>query len=373
MRITNGMIKNNMMNSLYGNMDKLDTLYNQMNTLKKVQRPSDDPIIVGRALKLKINVAESQQHQSNVKEATGWMESTESALSNMNEILKDVRTRLNNASTGTLGKEDKEKLVNDIEQLYNQLAQEANVTYAGRYVFSGYKTDQPVFLTKDTALKQETTLEGDLTLKGEMTLKEDTIAVGAVTAKNGTAYAAGDTIPAGTVLAEGTTLLKGTVLAKDTVIPNGTLNPEVLGKIDGQHMEYEIGVNTTIEVNTLGMPEFMNGVMEDMQEILKQMKDPNVTDEELGKMFTGMIGEFDEHLKDVSAMTADLGSRQTRLEYTSTRLVNDTTNFKELLSKTEDVDIEETYVDFNTQFAVYQSALQATAKVIMPNLAQFLN
>jgi flagellar hook-associated protein 3 FlgL len=90
MRVTNGMIRNNMLNSLYTNMNRLDTLYNQMNTLKKVQRPSDDPIITGRALKLKLNVLETQQHQHNVKEATSWMEVSQTALSNVTEIIKDI-------------------------------------------------------------------------------------------------------------------------------------------------------------------------------------------------------------------------------------------------------------------------------------------
>lgn len=409
MRITNGMIKNNMLNSLYKNVERLDTLYNQMNTQKKIQRASDDPIIAGRGLKLRINVLESKQHESNVKEAAAWMDVTETALTNVNKVLQSMREKLNQAANGTLEPEDKKKLLNDIEELYKQVQQEANVTYAGRYVFSGYKTDEPVVLTKETTLKKDTVLEGDLALSENTVLKGQTgtppaggtiLAEGTVLKAgtsfsgpditiNGETYRDGDvladdiTIPAGGVpasateitAAKGSILKSGSTIGEGTTLSKGTLNPEVLGKIDGQKIEYEIGVGANMDINTLGMPEYVGRIMEDMQTMIEGLKkaeaDPDA-DIDLEKMFTGMLGEFDEHIKDLSAMTAELGSKQARLEHTETRLSDNTTNLTELLSNTEGVELEEVYVEYSAQFMVYQSALQATSKVIMPNLAQFL-
>lgn len=409
MRITNGMIKNNMLNSLYKNVERLDTLYNQMNTQKKIQRASDDPIIAGRGLKLRINVLESKQHESNVKEAAAWMDVTETALTNVNKVLQSMREKLNQAANGTLEPEDKKKLLNDIEELYKQVQQEANVTYAGRYVFSGYKTDEPVVLAKETTLKKDTVLEGDLALSENTVLKGQTgtppaggtiLAEGTVLKAgtsfsgpditiNGVTYSDGDvladdiTIPAGGVpastteitAAKGSILKSGSTIGEGTTLSKGTLNPEVLGKIDGQKIEYEIGVGANMDINTLGMPEYVGRIMEDMQTMIEGLKkaeaDPDA-DIDLEKMFTGMLGEFDEHIKDLSAMTAELGSKQARLEHTETRLSDNTTNLTELLSNTEGVELEEVYVEYSAQFMVYQSALQATSKVIMPNLAQFL-
>lgn len=409
MRITNGMIKNNMLNSLYKNVERLDTLYNQMNTQKKIQRASDDPIIAGRGLKLRINVLESKQHESNVKEAAAWMDVTETALTNVNKVLQSMREKLNQAANGTLEPEDKKKLLNDIEELYKQVQQEANVTYAGRYVFSGYKTDEPVVLTKETTLKKDTVLEGGLALSENTVLKGQTgtpLAGGTILAEgtvlkagtsfsgpditiNGETYRDGDvladdiTIPAGGVpastteitAAKGSILKSGSTIGEGTTLSKGTLNPEVLGKIDGQKIEYEIGVGANMDINTLGMPEYVGRIMEDMQTMIEGLKkaeaDPDA-DIDLEKMFTGMLGEFDEHIKDLSAMTAELGSKQARLEHTETRLSDNTTNLTELLSNTEGVELEEVYVEYSAQFMVYQSALQATSKVIMPNLAQFL-
>ena len=146
MRITNGMMQSTVLNSLYTNMNSMNKLYEQMSTLKKIQKPSDDPIIAGRTLKLRLNVLETEQHEKNVKEASSWMSVTESALTNMQEILKDIRTRCAQGANDSLTTEDREKICDDINQLYQQLQQESNATYAGRYVFSGYKTNQPMFV-----------------------------------------------------------------------------------------------------------------------------------------------------------------------------------------------------------------------------------
>ncbi|MGL4346202.1 MAG: flagellar hook-associated protein FlgL [Cellulosilyticaceae bacterium] len=348
MRITNGMIRNSSLNSLYDNMGRMNTLFDQMNTLKKIQRPSDDPIIAGRSLKLRLNVMESEQHKSNVDEAKAWMDVTETALSNMTNIIKEIRTRANQAANGTLTPEDKKKVTNDIEQLYKQLEQEANVTYAGRYVFSGFKTDQEVVLTKPHTTKQEIVFKEDTILSHDITLEDGTVI------PKGTAYAAGDKLPAGTTL------------------PEGMVNLEVLNSVGDQNIEYEIGVNNTINVNTTGVPDLMKDLMADIKSMIAKIEDPATTDEALNKFFTEMIGTMDAHLKTVSAMESDLGSRQNRLEYTETRLSDDKANLTALLSKTEDVDVQEVYVDFNTQYMVYQSALQATSKVVMNTLADFL-
>ncbi|WP_069998878.1 flagellar hook-associated protein FlgL [Cellulosilyticum sp. I15G10I2] len=375
MRVTNGMVRNNTLNSLYSNMARLDTLYTQMSTLKKVQRPSDDPIVTGRALKLRVNVLEVGQYKSNTDEATSWMSVTEKALSNITEIIKDIRTRCVQASTDTLEASDREKIKVDIDQLWQQLQQEANATYVGRHVFSGYKTNEPIVLAKDTVLKENVITSDSILLNGETILKAGTIIPSPITLKNATVIPAG-TLGADISVPEGTILPAATELPAGTILPKGTINPNVLGKTDDQRIQYEIGVGSTITVNTLGMDSLMSGILTDVSKIKNDLDayidgtaGANI---DLHQLFQEKIGDFDKKLSKLSEMTADLGSRMVRLEYTASRLEDDKTNFTELLSKTEDVDLEEIYTQFNAQYAVYQSALQATSKVIMNTLADFL-
>ena len=300
MRVTNGMIINSTLNGLYTNMNQLNKTYGQMTSGKKIQTVSDDPIIAGRALKLKTNVLETSQFEKNASSAKSWMEVTEASLENMTSILTSIRTKCVNGADGTLKNEDKEKVSADIEELWKQLQEEANTTYAGRYVFSGYRTSEPL-------------------------------------------------------------------------MKNGIVNSNVMNKIDGEEIKYEIGVNSTITVNTQGMDKVMDRMKMCLEEIIADT-DPSSgkTESELHEMYTNKLDELDELLSQISEKTSDLGSRMKSVNYSQERLAEQKTSYENLLTNTEDIDIEEVYTNFNVQYMTYQSALQATSKIITNTLADYL-
>lgn len=138
-----------MLLGLNRNTQRLNDLYMQMSTLKKIQKPSDDPIIAGRALKFRTNVAELKQYEDNVKQARSWMETTENSLVNIRSVLDSMRERCVQAATDTLGTEEREKVIQDLRQLKQQLVLEGNVSYAGRYIFTGFKTDTKLMYDKE--------------------------------------------------------------------------------------------------------------------------------------------------------------------------------------------------------------------------------
>jgi flagellar hook-associated protein 3 FlgL len=141
MRITNNMLINNMVNYIGNNLTRMDKYQSQLATGKKIQVPSDDPVVAARALKLRTDVAEIKQYQRNLKDAQSWLEITESALSDMGDIFQRVK-ELVVGSDSIESSEDLQATKNEIIQLRTQLINLGNSTYAGRYIFSGFKTDQ---------------------------------------------------------------------------------------------------------------------------------------------------------------------------------------------------------------------------------------
>ena len=142
MRITNNMLINNMVNYIGNNLTRMSKYQSQQATGKKIQVPSDDPVVAARALKLRTDVAEISQYKKNVKDAQSWMDMTESTLGNIGDVLQRARELTVDAANGTKTPEDTQKIKAEMEQLRTQLIQLGNTTYAGRYIFSGYKTDQ---------------------------------------------------------------------------------------------------------------------------------------------------------------------------------------------------------------------------------------
>lgn len=144
MRITNNMLINNMLSNLNTNLDRMSRYQTQLATGKKISLPSDDPIVASRALKLRTDVAEIKQFQRNVDDAVSWMEITETTLAQMGDVMHRVRELTVQSSNGTTTPEDLDKAKQEVEQLKVQMTHMANTTYAGRYIFSGFKTDKPL-------------------------------------------------------------------------------------------------------------------------------------------------------------------------------------------------------------------------------------
>lgn len=151
MRITNKMMTNNALYNINNNKNLMSALEQQYSTGKKITKPSDDPIVAVRALKFRTNLAElNQYYEKNIPDAISWMDVTESALSSVNEIITSMNTYCNQGANDYPTAEDRNSIVTNLLQLKNQLYQEGNTNYAGRYVFSGYKTDTPLVFNEAT-------------------------------------------------------------------------------------------------------------------------------------------------------------------------------------------------------------------------------
>ncbi len=85
-----------------------------------------------------------------------------------------------------------------------------------------------------------------------------------------------------------------------------------------------------------------------------------------------LLQSFDDAMTHTLEVRAEVGSRATRLETTSSRLVSLNLNFTKLLSEVEDADLTQVLTDLQTAENSYQAAMMATARIIQPSLLDFL-
>lgn len=152
MRVTNAMMRNNSMLNMQKNKIAYNKHLNEYNTQKKIQRPSDDPTIAVRALKYRTTLAEIDQYLTNIKDATSWMDATETCLKDVNGRLTDMIDYCTQAATGTYNEDDRKDIVTQLKEFAGYIyEQNANADYAGRYLFTGFRTDEPMlFKTAQT-------------------------------------------------------------------------------------------------------------------------------------------------------------------------------------------------------------------------------
>ena len=112
MRITNNIILHNTSSNINGNKINVDTLNNQMTTQKKIQRPSDDPVVAIRALRLRSTLSEiDQYYEKNIPDAESWLDVTETAMTNMQDLIKTIRTQCEYGAQDSLTTENRNTIL----------------------------------------------------------------------------------------------------------------------------------------------------------------------------------------------------------------------------------------------------------------------
>ena len=145
MRITNKIMRNNSLYNLNQNKILEDKLTNQMTNQSKIARPSDDPVVAIRALRLRSSVTSvTQYHEKNAADADQWLSVTADALTTVDEILKDLYEKATSASNKDLTADDLDIILTQMKSLTQEFYSSGNVDYAGRYVFSGFRTDTAI-------------------------------------------------------------------------------------------------------------------------------------------------------------------------------------------------------------------------------------
>lgn len=155
MRITNSMMTSNTKNNI--NLNKLneDNVNTKMATGQKITRPSDDPVIAIRALRLNTNIGQlNQYYDKNIPDADAWLKVTETALSQTDEVFNRIKENLTTGASDTNTADDRLKILTNLQGLRKEVYSAGNADYAGRTVFTGYRTGQPLtFLSTDTDMK----------------------------------------------------------------------------------------------------------------------------------------------------------------------------------------------------------------------------
>jgi flagellar hook-associated protein 3 FlgL len=151
MRITNKIMQNNSLYNINNNKVTEDQLNTMMSTGKKLTRPSDDPVIAIRALRLRSKVTQlSQYYEKNAKDAQSWLEVTADALSTVTSVLTDSVKQATKGANKDLTLDDLSIIVTQMDALAKEYYSTGNVDYAGRYVFTGYRTDTSLTFDKTT-------------------------------------------------------------------------------------------------------------------------------------------------------------------------------------------------------------------------------
>ena len=150
MRITTKMMQSTSLRNLNTNKYRQENLVNQMSTGKKITRPSDDPVIAIRSLKLNSTVDKIDQfYEKNASDADSWLDLTRSALATVMEVLGDVKKDAVSMKSTYKEVKERDAIIKNLKMAIEEIYSTGNADSAGRSVFTGYRTDMPLSVKTD--------------------------------------------------------------------------------------------------------------------------------------------------------------------------------------------------------------------------------
>lgn len=152
MRVTNTMLSNSAKSHILNAKNRKLKYMEQYTSQQKIQRPSDDPVVAVRSLRLRTTYAQIQQYaERNVKDALEWMNMTEGAMTNAGKVLDSMKALLNQGNCDDLEVDQRTSVLQTLKKNVETIFQgEANQDYSGRYLFSGYRTDTSLLFSSVT-------------------------------------------------------------------------------------------------------------------------------------------------------------------------------------------------------------------------------
>lgn len=184
-------------------------------------------------------------------------------------------------------------------------------------------------------------------------------------------------------------------------------DPSASGK---QIIEYDIGSNQTIRVNTTADELFTHDIGRDIEELKRMVDDDSViaanikviqelidsnkyegddlkqlelqkaalekaktySKDKVYSRLNKLITAFDGYNENVSTATTNCGSRGSRLILIQNRLSTQQTNYKELVSENEDADYAELTVQLGSIKMTYEAALSSISYVMQTSLLDYI-
>ena len=321
MRITNASMVRSHLYDTQNNLTNMSKINQQISTGKVINTVSDDPHKAIKIMNINNEIKYTEKYNSNIDETVGWMNTTDGALESTGNLLNEIKETILKVGNGTYSQNEMKSLNADINEKIKQLADTLNSTYGGKYLFGGSSVDDaPITENPDGTVKLEFSKD-----------------------KNG------QTIP-------NTDDLKADISSGINIDYNISVG-EILNIKDGNGNT----VNLLDEINNLST--LMNNIANGDEQTAAKAKETLLNDTK---------GKIDTLFDHVVNERTSLGVRVSTAEKIKELNDEDILNIQDVLSKTQDTDVVEKFIELKSAEMIYQASIQVGAKLIQPTILDYI-
>jgi flagellar hook-associated protein 3 FlgL len=322
--------------SLSRSRSKLENLQMQNSTLKKLNKPSDDPVGSGKILEMRTDKVNNDQFQSNAKFAQSFLENTDAALEDLSEVLMRAKEiAIGQSSSASSTPETRIGVAEEVNQLFQRSISTSNRRIGDRFIFGGFQSNS-------NPVDADGNYRGD---EGEMMLEI------------GREVFIGMNIPGIQVF---------------------NTNPD--GSVDKVMLEHRKSDQKPDEskhepLRTLASDRTQEQVQPQVPNVnlfdeLKSLRVGLLTGDQ--NAIRGTLERFDELLAKVVSVRSKIGSRVQGIQGNITTMERHNVTNAQLSSSIEDADLTQVVSDMAREESIFKSSLASSKHLIQPTLLDFL-
>ncbi len=358
MRVTDKMNQIQVMNNIQKNRSELSTLQNQAATMKRVNKPSDDPVAAAKILTNRTDNKNLEQFEKNVFFAKSFLETSEAALSQVGEALVRAKELAMQGATDTNGGAPREMISSEVAQIYSSLIEIGNRRSGERYIFGGHKTLTPPF----NADGEYAGDDGEIKIQNQkgqyvsMNLTGQRVFLGQGVGTDG-------------------------VLRPPTVTPQSVQEVQQykLSEADRQFQNQEQAENkietrgpaSVGRIQRLGnVDPVTGGAGVNIFSLISGLDAALKTNDREG--IQDALEPLDQALSQINLARADIGGRVNQLNATAEGIQKNVIDNKTVNSQVEDADLFQVMTDLNRSDAALKGSLETSHKLLSMSLLDFL-
>jgi len=331
MRITNRMMTSKYIRSLNTLSTDLNKLNGQVSSGRAFTKASENTSAAIRAFQIRRDLARTTGYESNIQHARATLENSESAIYHVEELVQNSQTKILQGMNGTQSSTERAIIATELRNVQEQMLQTLNTSSSDIYLFGGSNSDTKPFVKDATgklfyngvsldSIVDASTLEGDARFVDiGLNIKFD---------------------------------------GSGNVDKGSVFNYSIPGlKIIGSGTETVDGITVS------------NNLYDLIGQIASEFENPNYDGDKVNTLF----GQLQKNSPKVVTALTEVGSKTSYLDFISNRLETKTINDQERQLSIEGIDPAETIIQFKSQEAAYNAALQMGAKIIQPSIFDYIS
>jgi len=311
LRVTTNVIVERSIRDINAGLLRLQKLQSQISSGKRILKPSDDPVDASKSIRLTEDLSKIGTYQTNIRDGLNRLKATERVLEDVLKVILDIQ---GTAQEGLAVSSSVERgtLSANIDSLLQQMLQNVNSKFQGRFIFGGMET-----------------LSGTAPLSAPFNAVYDV----------------------------------------DGNISGVVQNPDGINSL----INYEISQGRYTPVNISGAAPFQpNGSkgVEDVFQTMIDLRDAFLTGDlpTASQELNSLRREYDTIISQASIV----GTRINAFENSQNQQADLSINLKEVLSATIDVDLAQAIIEESYQQYLYNASLQVGARIIPNSLLDFI-